>query len=375
MAEKMIKCPKCGYENDPNAADCEKCGITFEVYAALKAKPPEAPNKKPANKKPPGERMIKCPKCGASTPYLREDCINCGVIFERYYLSQGELNEEDQARLDAIAKQREEREKQEALKREQEEAELREVLRKQKEEAEKRRKEKERQEALRREREAAEREAELERQKEEEEKQRKEQERQKALQREREAAEREAELKRQKEEEEKQRKEQERQEALRREREEAEREAELKRQKEEEEKRLKEQERQEALRREQEAAEREQAKIREKEEAESQKRQKILKLFKKKSCIRDFLRKYEGQKIGVNYDHPQKIRQAELINIGEDYFSLLILERDILFSFPFSAIVCLLEGAEEDAASIPGTDLGLGLIIYVQPFGLNPFQP
>ncbi|MDY6970960.1 MAG: hypothetical protein SV775_01385, partial [Thermodesulfobacteriota bacterium] len=191
-------------------------------------------------------------------------------------------------------------------------------------------------EALRREKEEQERQEALRREKEE-------QERQEALRREKEEQERQEALRREKEE-------QERQEALRREKEEQERQEALRREKEE-------QERQEALRREKEEQERQEALRREKEEQERQKalhKQKLERLLKPTKRIRDLLRRYEGQPIGINYDDTAEIKKAELVRVNEDHFSIFIADSELVYSYPLSSIMSIVEGVN----GVPNGALG-----------------
>jgi len=112
----------------------------------------------------------------------------------------------------------------------------------------------------------------------------------------------------------------------------------LRKQKEEEKaealRKQKEEERAEALR-----------KQKEEEERELQKRiEDITNVLKPKPKIKDLLKKYEGQTIGINYDSPTEIKGANLVKVGDDLFSILILDDELMKSYPLKNIMSIIEG-------------------------------
>jgi ribosomal protein L37E len=152
----------------------------------------------------------------------------------------------------------------------------------------------------------------------------------------------------------KKKEEEERTEALRRQKEEEERTEALRRQKEEEERtealrrQKKEEERTEALRRQKEEEERTEALRRQKEEEEKKELQKkiddITNVLKPKAKIKDLLKKYEGQTIGINHDSPTEIKGADLIKVGDDLFSILLMDEKLIKSYPLRTITSVIEG-------------------------------
>jgi len=326
MVKKTIICPKCGHENLFPSKECAKCGSSFILFPEVrglfeKEKRRNGEVKEPISKTDDqqGEPLI-CPKCGQENDSLSVECSKCGIVFLKYYDIQlrEETDEEKKAELLAkkkkeeekaefLAKKKEEEEKLEALRRQKEEEERAEVLRKQKEEEEKL-------EALRKQKEDEQRAEALRRQKEEEEKL-------------------EA-LRRQKEEEE-------RAEVLRKQKEDEQRAEALRRQKEEEEKL-------EALRRQKEEEERAEVLRKQKEEEEKKALQKkiedITNVLKPKAKIKDLLKKYEGQTIGINHDSPTEIKGADLIKVGDDLFSILLADEKLIKSYPLRTITSIIEG-------------------------------
>ena len=139
------------------------------------------------------------------------------------------------------------------------------------------------------------------------------------------------------------RKEEARAEALRRQQEEEEARAEALRRQQEEEKA-----RAEALRRQQEEEEAKAEALRRQQEEEKRELQKrmddILDVLKPKTKIKDLLKKYEGQTIGINYNNSSEIKGANLAKVGDDVFSILIIDNELMKSFPFRNIISLTEG-------------------------------
>jgi len=139
----------------------------------------------------------------------------------------------------------------------------------------------------------------------------------------------------------KQKEEEERIEALRRQKEEEQRAEALRKQKEEE-------DRAAALRRQKEEEKRAEALRRQKEEEEKKELQKkiedITNVLKPKAKIKDLLKKYEGQTIGINHDSPTEIKGADLIKVGGDLFSILLIDEKLLKSYPLRTITSVIEG-------------------------------
>ena len=398
-----VNCPKCGNPNPSGADDCDNCGITFDIYATEKARAEaeeQARIESEAQEKARRESLVSCPKCGHPNDPLTADCLKCGIVFTKYYDSMKEdlADDPDKAGelaaleaaiarheamkvkrrkdLDAEAKRKEveERRHLEELRKERERQE---ELRKEKEKQE--RKERERQEALKREQEEKER---LERErleklrKEQEEKERQERARQEAIQRERE---------------EKERREREQQEALKREQEENARREQAQQEalrREQEEKARREQERQDALKREKEDAARQVALKREAEEKAKQAalqqeeaarqrseeerareeahRMEILsQLVKPKGSLKKLLKTYVDEIIGMNYDNPTVVKEVKLASINDDYISVVAEEEGLVYAFPLTAMLSIIEGVDGVAVGSVKGQATFPLIIRV----------
>ena len=287
MVKKTIICPKCGHENLFPSKECARCGSSFILFPELrglfdKGKQRNGKVKEPISKTDDqkGKPLI-CPKCGQENDSLSVECSKCGIVFLKYYDIQSREETDEEKIAELLAKKKKEEEKAEFLAKKKEEEERAEALKKQKEEEE-------RIEALRQQKEEEERIEALRRQKEEEQ----------------------------------------RAEALRKQKEEEDRAAALRRQKEEE-------KRAEALRRQKE----------EEEKKELQKKiEDITNVLKPKAKIKDLLKQYEGQTIGINHDSPTEIKGADLIKVGDDLFSILLMDEKLLKSYPLRTITSVIEG-------------------------------
>jgi len=325
MVKKKIICPKCGQENLFPTKECVRCGSSFILFPELRGLFEKGEQRKNKIKEPisktddlKGEPLL-CPKCGQENDSLSLECSRCGIVFLKYYDIQAREETDEEKKAELIAKKEKEEEKTEALAKKKEEEERAEALKRQKEEEE-------RAEALRKQKEEEEKAEALRRQKEEEEKA-------EALRKQKEEEEKAEALRRQKEEEEKA-------EALRRQKEEEEKAEALRRQKEEEEKA-------EVLRKQKEEEERAEALRRQKEEEEKKALQKkiddITNVLKPKAKIKDLLKKYEGQTIGINHDSPTEIKGADLIKVGDDLFSILLADEKLIKSYPLRTITSIIE--------------------------------
>jgi DNA-directed RNA polymerase subunit RPC12/RpoP len=338
MDKKIITCPKCGHENLFPEEECANCGSSFALFPELR--PLFVKEKQGADEvtdpafetDDQQEKPFICPKCGHETDPLSVECSKCGVIFLKYYEIQARDATDEEKKAELLMKKKEEEKKTEALERQKEKKERAEALKRQKEE-------KAKAEALRKQKEEEAKAEALRKQKEEEAKA-------EALRKQKEEEEKAEALRKQKEEEEKA-------EALRKQKEEEEKAKALMKQKEEEakaealRKQKAEEAKAEALRKQKEEEEKAEALIKQKEEEEKRELQKkvedITKQLKPKSKIREILKKYEGQDIGINYDSPTEIKGANLVKVGDDLFSIVIIGDRLMKSYPFGSIISVIE--------------------------------
>jgi len=392
MDDSVVKCPKCGHDNDASSEECEKCGVTLAlVLRGMKKTKPQAEKKVPKGPEP--TPLQKCPKCGHAVADGAVECIKCGIIFSKYFEVQERILKESQDNLEVppeeLKKQAEppkeatqpdetaeraeaEAKKQEAARREKEkariEAQKAERLKKQQEEAAR--------DASRKKAEAEEKppletppevtggeehkriaqlEAEAEnlraksqalineKQAREKadivQKSQQEQERQDILQQAQDARNKISALEKEAD-------------ALKQDAAAARQETEaLKKEKE-----ALEAAENRRLEQEQQAAD---ALQKEREDAR-QRTQTILETVQPKPTMKELLKKYEGEAIGINVDDPAEIKNAILAKVNEDHFSIMVPENELVHSYPYSHIVSIVEGvkgvpldASEEAPQFP----------------------
>ena len=87
--------------------------------------------------------------------------------------------------------------------------------------------------------------------------------------------------------------------------------------------------------------------------------------MKPKPKIKDLLKKYEGQAIGINYDNPTDIKGASLARVNDDHFSILIADDQLLYSFPLTSIISIIEGVDGVSAGVSENDTTFSVVIKV----------
>jgi len=58
------------------------------------------------------------------------------------------------------------------------------------------------------------------------------------------------------------------------------------------------------------------------------------------------LKRYKGKAIGINYDHSSEIREAELVDANEEFFSIRIKDKKLQYNYPLETILTIVEGRE-----------------------------
>jgi len=56
------------------------------------------------------------------------------------------------------------------------------------------------------------------------------------------------------------------------------------------------------------------------------------------------LKKYEGQSIGINYDNSADIREAELVEVNNEFFSVHVESKEMKYSYPLKTLLTVIEG-------------------------------
>ena len=58
------------------------------------------------------------------------------------------------------------------------------------------------------------------------------------------------------------------------------------------------------------------------------------------------LKRYKGKAIGINYDNSAEIKEAELIEANEEFFSVMVKDKKLQYSYPLKSILTIIEGQE-----------------------------
>jgi hypothetical protein len=58
------------------------------------------------------------------------------------------------------------------------------------------------------------------------------------------------------------------------------------------------------------------------------------------------LKKYEGQAIGINYDNSAAIKEAQLVEANDEFFSVFVKDKELNYSHPLKTILTIIEGKD-----------------------------
>jgi len=62
--------------------------------------------------------------------------------------------------------------------------------------------------------------------------------------------------------------------------------------------------------------------------------------------IMRLLKKYEGKTIGINYDNSAEIKEAELVEANDEFFSVMVKDKKLQYSYPLQTLLSLIEGED-----------------------------
>ena len=100
------------------------------------------------------------------------------------------------------------------------------------------------------------------------------------------------------------------------------------------------------------------------QEAVSQTTGKGLKTHEK---LLGLLKRYKGKAIGINYDNSAEIREAELIEANEEFFSVMVKDKKLQYSYPLKSILTIIEGQEGVETGQDDKKLKFDAVIKVYP--------
>jgi hypothetical protein len=86
--------------------------------------------------------------------------------------------------------------------------------------------------------------------------------------------------------------------------------------------------------------------------------------------IMELLKKYEGKTIGINYDNSADIKAAKLVEANDEYFSVMVAETKVQYSFPLQTLLSLIEGEDGVPSEESESKTKFSAVIKVYPLVL-----
>ncbi|MEJ2727706.1 MAG: hypothetical protein P8185_04195 [Deltaproteobacteria bacterium] len=83
------------------------------------------------------------------------------------------------------------------------------------------------------------------------------------------------------------------------------------------------------------------------------------------------LKRYKGKAIGINYDNSSEIREAELVDANEEFFSVRVKDKKLQYSYPLNTILTIVEGQEGVEAGEGDKKARFDAVIKVYPLVLS----
>jgi hypothetical protein len=79
------------------------------------------------------------------------------------------------------------------------------------------------------------------------------------------------------------------------------------------------------------------------------------------------LKRYKGKAIGINYDNSTEIKEAKLIEANEEFFSVMVKDKKLQYSYPLKSILTIIEGQEGVETGQDDKKLKFDAVIKVFP--------
>ncbi len=83
------------------------------------------------------------------------------------------------------------------------------------------------------------------------------------------------------------------------------------------------------------------------------------------------LKKYANQAIGINYDNSADIKEAEMVEINDEYFSVFVKHNALQYSYPFNTILTVIEGKDGVGSADSEKKEKFNVVIKVCPLTLS----
>jgi hypothetical protein len=86
--------------------------------------------------------------------------------------------------------------------------------------------------------------------------------------------------------------------------------------------------------------------------------------------IMALLKKYEGKTIGINYDNSAEIKEAQLVEANNEFFSVSVKDTKLQYSYPLQTLLSLIEGEDGVEAGEAESKTKFTAVIKVYPLVL-----
>jgi hypothetical protein len=83
------------------------------------------------------------------------------------------------------------------------------------------------------------------------------------------------------------------------------------------------------------------------------------------------LKKYANQAIGINYDNSADIKEAELVEVNDEFFSVSVKHDTLQYSYPLNTILTVIEGKDGVGSADPEKKEKFNVVIKVCPLTLS----
>jgi hypothetical protein len=96
----------------------------------------------------------------------------------------------------------------------------------------------------------------------------------------------------------------------------------------------------------------------------------IIQSMEANTKILGLLKKYQGQVIGINYGNSADIKEAELVEANDEFFSVFVKDQELNYSHPLKTILTIIEGKDGVGTGTPDQKTKFSAVIKVYPLVL-----
>jgi hypothetical protein len=97
---------------------------------------------------------------------------------------------------------------------------------------------------------------------------------------------------------------------------------------------------------------------------------KVVQILETNTRMQGLLEKYKGQAIGINYDNSAEIREAQLVEANNEFFSVLAENKKLYYTYPIKSILTVIEGQDGVEVGKSKEKVKFNVVIKVYPLVL-----